>query len=743
MKSGGMGPHPSASIARGASCPSSRRQAHAAPDGSPAANNAVGPIPGAPSAPSRVPLALFGTSRERAWVAAAFPDADADAGPPAAVAVWSGSRHRPRALASARVLGLPALVLAPGLLRAPPGWGKPPPVLSLSAHAVVGAPSAADGVSPDRVLLSCGWETPALLARAGAARLAVVAGRIGGAWWSSGELPKGDGLAFIVADEAVSAASFGTMLAAALAENAPERIVLLASPRHDRRSLLAAAAARGCEVITHPVDPWAVIERARRVYCAGGEIGFLALLAGRDVRCFADCFYSGWGATADAPDVAQKPFPRNINDIFAGACLLATRCLDPYRGVSAPFEQVAAILVDWRLVESANRGVAVCLGMSWWKRRWVAEFFRSAAGAPQFRRRPHAALAAAAARPGSAIAVWASRMPAGLAAAAARQGTPLIRVEDGFVRSVGLGSDFVRAASLALDTSGSHCDPDTCSDLERLLRDTRFDPALVLRARNLTARLIAGGITKYNLPERRLLERGLAGRGLTEEEHGMKRPVARRPPFAFPPGRRRLLVPGQVEDDLSVQLGGGGIRGNLALLAEVRAASPDAFILYKPHPDVEAGHRRGAIRSALAEKFADCVVGGSTAAILDEIDEVHTLTSLTGFEALLRGRKVVVYGRPFYAGWGLTSDRLAVARGRRLTIEELVAGVLILYPRYLDPLTRLPCAPEIAIDRLARPELWRTGPLVAARRLHGLAARRWNRLCGSMPPPGSAIVGFW
>ena len=85
---------------------------------------------------------------------------------------------------------------------------------------------------------------------------------------------------------------------------------------------------------------------------------------------------------------------------------------------------------------------------------------------------------------------------------------------------------------------------------------------------------MARGITKYNLAAAAALE-----------------PAA----LAFPPGRRRILVPGQVEDDLSMRLGGGGVRGNLDLLGRVRRANPDAFILYKPHPDVEAGHRKGAI----------------------------------------------------------------------------------------------------------------------------------------------------
>jgi len=111
---------------------------------------------------------------------------------------------------------------------------------------------------------------------------------------------------------------------------------------------------------------------------------------------------------------------------------------------------------------------------------------------------------------------------------------------------------------------------------------------------------------------------------------------------------------------------------------------------------------------------------GPIAALLSEIDELHTLTSLTGFEALLRGVPVTVYGHPFYAGWGLTRDIEPLKRGRLLSIEELAAAALILYPRYLDPLTRRPCDPETVIDRLGQRDLWRLGPLVRLRRLQGM-----------------------
>lgn len=105
----------------------------------------------------------------------------------------------------------------------------------------------------------------------------------------------------------------------------------------------------------------------------------------------------------------------------------------------------------------------------------------------------------------------------------------------------------------------------------------------------------------------------------------------------------------------------------------------------------------------MALDIADRLVGGL--AIVDLLDRVHhveTMTSLTGFEALIRGLSVATHGRPFYSGWGLSEDLAPHAdRGRNLSLDELVAGALILYPLYLDPVAMKPCEPEQLLERLS------------------------------------------
>jgi capsular polysaccharide export protein len=56
-------------------------------------------------------------------------------------------------------------------------------------------------------------------------------------------------------------------------------------------------------------------------------------------------------------------------------------------------------------------------------------------------------------------------------------------------------------------------------------------------------------------------------------------------------------------------------------------------------------------------RWADCqALDADIIQCIQLADELHTMTSLSGFEALMHGKRVFCYGMPFYAGWGLTQD---------------------------------------------------------------------------------------
>lgn len=273
---------------------------------------------------------------------------------------------------------------------------------------------------------------------------------------------------------------------------------------------------------------------------------------------------------------------------------------------------------------------------------------------------------------GAVLAVWGMRD----VRQAAERGISVLRVEDGFLRSVGLGADLIRPLSWVVDRRGMYFDATQPSDLEVLLGETIFSDELLARAARLRERIVSAGLTKYNV--------GASSWQRMEQ------------------ASRVLLVPGQVESDASIAGGAPKIKTNLALLQAVRAANPDAYVIYKPHPDVVAGLRaQGESEGEAAHWCDEIVVDAPMGEMLLQVDEVHCLTSLAGFEALLRGKRVTCYGQPFYGSWGLTTDVAPIPRRtRRLSLDELVAGALMLYPCYMSREREGIVSPEEALDEL-------------------------------------------
>ena len=131
-----------------------------------------------------------------------------------------------------------------------------------------------------------------------------------------------------------------------------------------------------------------------------------------------------------------------------------------------------------------------------------------------------------------------------------------------------------------------------------------------------------------------------------------------------------------------------------------------------------------------ALQWADHVEAhASVVSCIHACDELHTLTSLSGFDALLRGKPVTTYGLPFYAGWGLTTDMARAhpcfaRRTRRLSLDELVAGALLRYPLYWDHELQGATTCMAVLQRI----LVRRGVLEAQGRLQYLRHGFWRRL---------------
>lgn len=464
-----------------------------------------------------------------------------------------------------------------------------------------------------------------------------------------------------------SEADFVAMVEAARRNHPHARLLLRTHPdtRFGKKSgVLARLKFSDVEVVADHCHPHALLSLVDAVYTVSSQLGFEGLLLGKPVYCFGMPFYAGWGLTHDSKQCERRNLQASLAQLVAAALIHYPRYLDPVLGQRCEVEEVIAIIA--RQQKPAPRWRRLYLvGFSLWKRAFMQAFCHHLAEELRFVRKPPKRLTG-----DEQVLVWGSRHP---------DLTSAIRVEDGFIRSRGLGSNLCRPSSLSIDPVGIYFDCRTPSGLEQLLNYQQLTEQEVMRGQALLDLLKRHGVSKYNV-------------GTVQ-------------PFTPPTdGRTRVLVVGQVDGDASILTGSPTIRSNEQLLWAVRAAKPEAHIIYKPHPDVVAGNRAGAISAAcLAECVDSQVLDIGLTSLYPHVDELHTMTSLSGFEALVQGVKVTTWGQPFYSGWGLTTDAHPPARRQRnLPLAALVYLTLVAYPLYIDWQTGLWISPEQLIRQLAQ-----------------------------------------
>ncbi len=489
-----------------------------------------------------------------------------------------------------------------------------------------------------------------------------------------------------IAGGLANASSFDLMLEAALSQSAIEPIVIKVHPEVIRGSKLGHYdLSSGSAVRTHPrirvladdISLPSVINRASAIYTVSSQAGFEGLLWDKPVHTFGMPFYAGWGLTQDHLARPKRRSDICVEQLIHGALVDYARYVHPETNEACEVEDLIEYLGFQRTMRNRFKKP---LRPAYFSRNKLKHLRRFTQGCPWVN------LSSSGARDsfgllGSNILIW------GNPQVSVQNDSELIRVEDGFIRSVGLGAALAKPYSWVFDRQGIYYDAQRVSDLEEILQNTSFDASLIERARCLQEQLLSSGITKYNLANSR------SATSECRQLEGIKHSLV---------GRKILLVIGQVESDASIRDGGVDIFSNLELLRAVRDSDPDAFIVYKPHPDIAKSVRFAGKTSKDHRLLCDLVISElGLLECLPWIDSLHTISSLAGFEALIRGVSVYCYGLPFYAGWGLTHDRHCInRRSRILKVEELIAGALILYPTYVHPKTGLYCTPESLIGAL-------------------------------------------
>lgn len=411
-----------------------------------------------------------------------------------------------------------------------------------------------------------------------------------------------------------------------------------------------------------------LIEKSTAVCVVTSQVGFEALIYGKDVHVFGRPFYAGLGLTIDHK-VNNQGFKITLDQLIFSSLVKYQICLDPRTKKICEIEEIMKYIYYSREASKFFPKNLEAINFTPWKARQINRFFYPITGerVKSFRRFKTKM---------QNIIVWGKniRMEKYIPKV-----SNYISVEDGFIRSVGLGADLYPPLSLLFDKKGIHYDGSKSSDLEYLLQNFNVNNNELIRARRIIDSLIKLKISKYNLRFNK--EINLPNNILNKQIIG---------------------VLGQVETDNSIIYGVPDdtiSKTNFALVKQVRRDYPDAYIIYKPHPDTESGLRiKGNKESSIHENVDFIANKISVEHLFNKVDRVAVFTSLGGFEALIRGISVSTYGFPFYAGWGLTDDKLhnhiwAKRRTRKMTIEELTFISLVKYPLYSS--IRFNCLSEV------------------------------------------------
>ena len=500
--------------------------------------------------------------------------------------------------------------------------------------------------------------------------------------------------------------SFGRMLRTALADWPGHTIVLKTHPDvvyGKKRSHFAA------KELEHPRlslchdggSPVALLECCSAVYTVTSQVGFEALLWGKPVYTFGMPFYAGWGLTRDSlprPGRRRGSNPA-IEQLIYAALIRYPKYIDPENGIETSVERTMQWVGSQKRLHQELPDHVEAFGFTPWKARQLRRFVPRASHQSLHFRRQNSTPSPSC----QAALTWGSadlrQRP--------NQSLQIIRVEDGFIRSKGLGANLVEAQSWVFDRQGLHYDGSQPSELETLIQEgTPLKTKERERIRGLLRTIQEQQISKYNL-------NGSAWS-----------------PPAEAAGKKLVLVLGQVEDDSSIRLGiprEADIRTNAGLIKAVRSKYPEAWLIYRPHPDVAAGMRH---QRQLDPHWDEETPNVDIQSLMRQVDQVCVMTSLGGFEALLLGKRVTTWGIPFYSGWGLTEDIheghpwLTRRRGTRIDLETLAYRCLIVYPKYVSNTSQRRTTPETVINEIERAKFTQGSP----RTIEQMIFRWWGAL---------------
>ena len=247
----------------------------------------------------------------------------------------------------------------------------------------------------------------------------------------------------------------------------------------------------------------------------------------------------------------------------------------------------------------------------------------------------------------------------------------LVFIEDGFVHSFGIKKKKI-PFSICYDNQGIYYDCDSDNDLKKYVKE-KLSKKNITRAKKIIELWKKYSISKYNFSS-----------------------------FIEPPSFPYILLVDQTFGDLSIDYGDADENSFKKMFEFAVNNWPNHKIIIKAHPDVINYKKKGCIDLSQYSKDRIIILGdiGQINRLIEFSSAVCVVTSQVGFEALIYGKEVHVFGNPFYSGLGLTIDHNSHNKKvtNQITLEQLVFSSLVKYQICLDPRTKKECQIEEIIQ---------------------------------------------
>ncbi|NNJ91144.1 MAG: capsular polysaccharide biosynthesis protein, partial [Gammaproteobacteria bacterium] len=243
----------------------------------------------------------------------------------------------------------------------------------------------------------------------------------------------------------------------------------------------------------------------------------------------------------------------------------------------------------------------------------------------------------------------------------------------------GLGVNGAMPHSIIKDDIGIYYDATCPSQLEKIIQECSYNKGEIDRAKRCIDKIKKYRLTKYNTTLQAFSNNLI---------HGHFNKV--------------VLVVDQRLGDTSIPYGMASSDTFDYMLECAISENPQAKILIKTHPDAILGGKKSHFTQYYDDEHCQFLRQEYDPwSLFENVDHVYVVSSLMGFEALMSQKVVTCFGAPFYAGWGLTDDRISLSRKNKiLSLEELFYAAYIDYSHYINPQKHEKCQIEEAINCL-------------------------------------------